>query len=173
MQPDELRRAIEGPAELAGCGFEPGLVDELVEQVGGQPGTLTWQAFKELGGVEGALASRADAILKQHYAAPERRDDLRRILLRLVQPGEGAADTRRRVPLADLAPAAGSIEDVQALLQPLADARLIVISRTGNREPRTGEHRTQNKELVNNRPRTTDYGQRTTDKRWSRWRTRR
>jgi hypothetical protein len=146
--PDELRRAITGPAELVGGGFEPGLVDELVREVQGQPsalpllqytllelwkqrqpdGTLTWQAFNGLGRVDGALAARADTILKERYSTPEAQDKLRRVLLRLVQPGEGAADTRRRVRLDDLAPAGSGIDGVQALLKPLADARLLTTS---------------------------------------------
>lgn len=149
LAPDELRHAITGPAELVGCGFEPGLVDELVQQVEGQPGalpllqytllelwkqrlpdgTLTWEAFRGLGGVDGALAARADAILRERYPTPEAQEELRRALLRLVQPGEGAADTRRRALLRDMAPAGSGVADVQALLKPLADERLLTTGR--------------------------------------------
>jgi WD40 repeat protein len=149
MQPAELRRAIVGPAAVAGVGVESTLVDELVEQTAGREGalplleytllelwnacapsgTLTWQVYRDLGGVEGALAARADAILAARYPAPEQRDRLRQLLVRLVQPGEGAADTRRRALLADLAPAGSSVEAVQALLQPLVDERLLTTGR--------------------------------------------
>jgi tetratricopeptide (TPR) repeat protein len=149
---DELRRAITGPAEAVGCDFEPGLVDELVEQVQAQPGALplleyallelwkarapggvlTWRAYEEIGKVEGALAARADSILAASYT-PEQQEQLRRALLRLVQPGEGAADTRRRTLLADLVPAGGSVAEVQALLQPLVDARLLVVTTNDQR----------------------------------------
>ena len=144
MAPYELRRAIECPADRAGGDFEPGLVDELSEQVQGRPGalpllqytllelwkakqpdgTMTWESFRGLGGVEGALAARADALLAERYR-PEQRDELRHLLLRLVQPGEGVADTRRRALLQDIVPAGGSVEAVQALLKPLVDERLI------------------------------------------------
>lgn len=154
MTADELRAAIVRPAEAAGVRFEPGLVDELMKETLGQPGalplleytllelwkerhpdgTLTWEAFRRIGGVEGGLARRADEILARQYA-PEQRDELRAVLLRLVQPGEGAADTRRRVWLDDLVPAGSSVEAVQALLKPLVDERLI----TTGRDPATGE----------------------------------
>ena len=38
MEEDELRRAIERPAQLAGDEFEPGLVDVLLEEVKNRPG---------------------------------------------------------------------------------------------------------------------------------------
>ena len=62
-------------------------------------------------------------------------------MLRLVQPGEGAADTRRRVALADLAPAEGSVEAVQALLAPLVEARLLVVTMTNDERRMTNDGR--------------------------------
>ena len=147
MEADELRAAIVEPARLRGASFEPGLVEVLGAQVQGRPGALplleysllelwkrrngamlTWEAYQQIGGVEGALAARADQIIAEHYQ-PEQREALRQALLRLVQPGEGVADTRRRVPLSDLAPEAGSVAEVQALLKPLTDERLLTSGR--------------------------------------------
>ncbi len=148
MSADELRQAIERPAQLAGGACAPGLADELIAQVAGRPGALplleytllelwkarrsdgmlTWEAFRALGGVEGGLAARADAILATHYS-PAQQEQLQQILVRLVQPGENVADTRRRVPLADLALAGSSIEIVRELLEPLIDERLLVASK--------------------------------------------
>lgn len=149
MQPDELRAAIEQPAAAVGGDFEEGLVGALVDQVQGRPGalplleytllelwkarktdgTMTWEAFRALGGVEGALAARADALIAQHYDTPQKLAELRSLLLRLVQPGEGAGDTRRRVVFADLAPANRSPEQVQQFLKPLIDERLLTTGR--------------------------------------------
>lgn len=145
---DELREVIERPAEAAGGRFETGLVEELLGQVVGQPGalpllqyvlwalwqrreceTLTWAAYRDVGGVEGALAAGGDALLKERYADEERRDAIRGVLLRLVQPGEGAVDTRRRVRLIDLAPADSGVEAVQTLIQPFVDGRLLTTGR--------------------------------------------
>jgi dipeptidyl aminopeptidase/acylaminoacyl peptidase len=147
MRPDELRSAILRPAEALQCGFEPGLVDELIAQTVGregalplleytllelwktkQKGLLTWESFHMLGGVEGGLARRADTILSERYP-PDRQQALRQVLLRLVQPGEGVADTRRRARMDELIPVGGTIEDIQALLKPLADERLITTGR--------------------------------------------
>src|SRR5262249_45589235 len=101
-------------------------------------GTMTWEALRALGGVEGGLARRADAILNERYM-PEQRDELRAILLRLVQPGEGVADTRRRVRLEDLALDNRPIEAVQALLAPLVDARLLVVMTKNERRVTSDE----------------------------------
>jgi sugar lactone lactonase YvrE/energy-coupling factor transporter ATP-binding protein EcfA2 len=149
MQPDQLREVIEQPAVQVGGRFEPGLVDELIKQTVDREGALpllqytltqlwaqrdandtcTWAAFRAIGGVEGALAAKADAILKQKYTTPEQRDAVRNVLLRLVQPGDGVADTRRRVLLNDLVPAESSLEALQTLLQPLTNERLITTGR--------------------------------------------
>jgi hypothetical protein len=149
MDKPDLRRAIELPAEVAGGTFQPGLVDELIDQVAGEPGalplleytleslwaakesdgTLTWEAYRKIGGVEGALAQGADHVLDNDYAKPEQRDAIREVLLRLVQPGDGSADSRRRVPLRDLVPAGSTVESVQALITPLVNARLLTTGR--------------------------------------------
>lgn len=154
MTPEELASAIYDPALAAGGEFEAGLAEELVEQVAGKPGALplleytlsklweqrdgeglmTWAAFKAMGGVEGALAARADAILHEKYGEDERQQ-LRHLLLRLIQPGEGALDSRRRALLDELTPAGRTPDEVQALLKPLVDERLL----TTGRDPATGE----------------------------------
>jgi hypothetical protein len=159
MAPTDLRRAIELPAEVAGGTFQPGLVDELVDQVAGEPGalplleytldsmwaskkpdgTLTWEAYRKIGGVEGALAQGADHVLDIDYADPEQRDAIREVLLRLVQPGDGSADSRRRVPLRDLVPAGSTVESVQALITPLVNARLLTTGREADTAQATVE----------------------------------
>jgi hypothetical protein len=144
MNRTELQRAIELPAREAGGSFEPGLVDELIDQVDGEPGCLpllqftlfelwkeaqasdgymTFEAYQNLGRVKGALAKQADRMLATKSADDRKR--LRDILLQLVQPGDGAADTRRCVPLADIVPVGNSAAHVQALIEPLVEARLL------------------------------------------------
>lgn len=148
MQPDELQQAIAEPLKHVDGKFEKGLVDELIKQSSEREGalpllqytldelwqaaepnmygtpTMTWDAFHALGGVEGALAKRADDILQQEYDATEQ-EQLRHLLVRLVQPGEGTADTRRRLFLEELVPAGENLEKVQALLDPLVKNRLL------------------------------------------------
>lgn len=119
LAPDELERAISGPAELAGVLPEPALVADIVADVVDQPGALpllqyaltelydrrsdgrlTLERYREIGGVGGALAAKAEHL----YATrpPVGQEAVRQLFLRLVALGEGTADTRRRVPVAEL-----------------------------------------------------------------------
>lgn len=54
-----------------------------------------WSSVQDREQVEGGLAHRADQILAERYTSLQW-EELRIVLLRLVQPGEGVADTRRR-----------------------------------------------------------------------------
>ena len=69
-------------------------LDSLWEQRD-QKGTVTWDTYRQLGGVEGALAAHADAILQEKYD-PEQREALHHLLLKLIQPIEGAVVRSRR-----------------------------------------------------------------------------
>jgi WD40 repeat protein len=141
-----LRRAIEEPAWAAGLTLEPGLVDTIVADVGDRPGTLpllqhvllqVWQrrrgrlltveAYRESGGVQGALAKHADAVYNE--LSESQRHVAERVLLRLVQPGEGTEDARRRVDIDELLTASDDPAGIEALVSTLADARLVTTSR--------------------------------------------
>jgi WD40 repeat protein/DNA-binding XRE family transcriptional regulator len=119
LTPDELELAIARPAERVGLALEPGLVNSIVHDVGEQPGTLpllqyaltelferregrllSLAAYQASGGVSGALARRAEEL----YAGldPAGQEAARQLFLRLVTPGEGGEDTRRRVLRAEL-----------------------------------------------------------------------
>lgn len=128
MSADELREAIVRPAELAGLGVEPGLVELLLADLGGrspagyegyEAGRLpllshallsTWQrrtgdvltveAYRATGGIHGALAATADAALDRVGDARAARSLMRT----LVHVGDGTEDTRRRVERAHLPP---------------------------------------------------------------------
>jgi hypothetical protein len=150
MGPQELREAIEWPAQRAGCEFEAGLVELLVRDVQDQPGGLPllqhalkelWQrregrrltlaAYRASGGVAGALQKRADHV---YDCLPDAQKEIcRRIFLRLTQPGEGTEDTRRRVPLRELQPAQGLLEPVEQVVQALADADARLVMTEGER----------------------------------------
>jgi WD40 repeat protein len=144
MTREELRDAIVRPA--GAVAFEGGLVDTLLDDVTSKPGSLpllqfalremwgrldrrrmTRATYDAIGGVEGALAQRAQAI----YDAQTRKGEdqhavllFRRLFTRLVTLGEGAEDTRRIVGRDELG------QDAWALAQRLADQdnRLIVTS---------------------------------------------
>jgi formylglycine-generating enzyme required for sulfatase activity len=146
MGPAELRAAIERPAIQARLRFDDGLVGTLVDEVRDQPGDLpllqftllelwrrregtrlTWTAYNAIGGVRGAIAKRAEAFLTDLGDAQRR--EVRRVLGRLVQLGEGTADTRRRAPRAELE-SLGSIS-IDPLLDRLIAERLLTTGKEG------------------------------------------
>jgi WD40 repeat protein len=151
MTADELREAIEGPARLAGLALEPGLTEILLREVGAHrpsghdPGILpllshalltTWQqredrvltvaGYRATGGVEKAIATTADRVYTGLDATG--RQIAQRMLLRMVQVGDGADDTRRRAHLAALTDARDPNAGEQVLHR-LVDARLVTVDR--------------------------------------------
>jgi WD40 repeat protein len=143
MQASELRRAVELPASRAGLKVEQELADALVDDVEGEPGALPllstallelWQkrqdntlsaaVYRESGGVHGAVARLAEGTYAR--VPDEQRPLVRAILLRLVGEGEGDAAVRRRAPLAELDLERNA--DVAAVLDTLADSRLVTVS---------------------------------------------
>jgi hypothetical protein len=90
-------------------------------------------------GLQVAIARRADAALAALPA--EQQVIARRIFLRLIQFGEGRADTRRQQPEAALRAAGEDAKAFDATLRHLVDARLLTVS-GDEREARlvTAEH---------------------------------
>ncbi|HUN27182.1 MAG TPA: tetratricopeptide repeat protein [Steroidobacteraceae bacterium] len=153
--PAEISQMMRGPAEAASIEFEtapatriplndliaeaaaaePGvlpllsyLLDQLylrdVEQTGGS--VLTYASYEGLGGLKGAIATRADAVVA---AQPEEvRGTLRQILFALVQTSTSADGAERfvarRALLADFPEGTAKRRLVDALLDPAA--RLLV-----------------------------------------------
>lgn len=79
-----------------------------------------------ISGLQVAIARRADATLANLTAAQQ--VTVRRIFLRLIQFGEGRADTRRQQPLASLHSAGDDPAVLHETLQRLAGSRLITLS---------------------------------------------
>jgi WD40 repeat protein/DNA-binding SARP family transcriptional activator len=145
MTVEELRRAIEEPARRSHWEFEPGLVDLILRDIGDEPGalpllshalletwkrraghTLTLKGYADAGGVRGAIAHTAET-LYQSLSADEQ-VIVRDIFLRLTELGEGTEDTRRRAAFEELTSHTDSPEEVLAVLNALADARLVTLS---------------------------------------------
>ena len=145
MGTNNLRQAIEEPAWHVGLEFEPGLVETILEDIENQPGGLpllehallelwerrrgtmmTLEAYRESGGVEGAIAKRADAIYLSFNA--DEQVIARRIMLRLTQPGEGTEDTRRRATISELITHEGESQIVESVVQAMATSRLLTTS---------------------------------------------
>ncbi len=152
LKADELERAIMGPAERAGITFDPGLVAEMVSEVVDQPSTLPLlqyaltemfdarssdrigpDDYREVGGVLGALARRADWLYTRQTGPQQLL--LRQLLLRLVTVGTDThSDTRRRVNRAELE-SLGDPVLVDQVLSEFGRHRLL----TFDRDPTTGE----------------------------------
>ena len=150
---EELGEAISGPAHRAGVVVEPGLLAALVADVTGQPGALplmqfalaelfdrrdsrgalTAAAYREVGGVAGAVARGAEDL----YAGlgPAGQGSARQLLLRLV---DARADgfTRRRVRRGDLLAISADPADVEEVIAAFAARRLLAFDRDPDtREP--------------------------------------
>ncbi len=138
----ELRETIERPAEQVGLKFEAGVVDALLNDILGEPAALpllqysllklwearernrvTLAAYKQVGGGRLALARGADTM----YATliPEKQVTARRILLRLVRPGEGLEITSNRVRRSELDRGGEDPIRVAEVLEKLVTARLL------------------------------------------------
>ena len=135
----ELVSVIEHPAQRVGLRVEPGLTEELLSDLGDEPGTLPllstallelWQAreagrltlaaYRGSGGVQGAVARLAERAFAN--LSDVEREIARSIFLRLAGSGEGEGVVRRRVPLSEFDQ---SDERVAIVLTSLTDARLL------------------------------------------------
>jgi len=140
-----LRRAIEEPAKRGHWAFEPGLVDLILRDVGDEPGalpllshalletwkrraghTLTLKGYADAGGVHGAIAHTAEGVYQN--LSPEEQAVARDIFLRLTELGEGTEDTRRRASFEELMSDPETKDEVQRVLNRLAEARLVTLS---------------------------------------------
>ncbi|MFC0844022.1 helix-turn-helix domain-containing protein [Streptomyces noboritoensis] len=140
MTEEELREAITKPAVAHALIVERALTARLVEEVAAEPGGLplmshalleTWRhrtgrtlsldAYRAAGGLNGAVARTAETLytaLSEDQAALTRR-----ILLRLITPGDGTPDTRRPVDRKELDRPDGT----DLVLERLASARLVTL----------------------------------------------
>ncbi len=139
MSAEQLRRAVIEPAARRGASLENALVARLIADVAAQQGALplashvlveTWRrrrgavltlaGYEDAGGVEHALARTAEQV---YDALPEQeKQAARQVFQRLVTPGDGTEDTRRRVARAEL-------DAGDAVLDRLAAARLVTLDR--------------------------------------------
>lgn len=138
----ELRAAIEKPAAAIGLKFEAGVVDALLRDILGEPAALpllqftllklwesrernrvTWEAYRRLGGGRQALATSADEFYRN--LIQEEQDTAKRILMRLVRPGEGLEFTSNRVRREVLFHKAEARDRVERVLDKFIRARLL------------------------------------------------
>ena len=148
MSREELFRVIVDPAARGNWKLQEGLVELMLDDAGDEPGALpllshallaTWErrrgrtmtlsAYKEAGGVRGAIAKTAETVFQQRLT-PEQRPIARAIFVRLTELGESvtddAPDTRRRAPFSELITRATDPQMLAAVLDILVDARLVI-----------------------------------------------
>ncbi len=137
-----LAQTLTEPVALRGYAFDPGVVDEMVAEVAGMQaslpllqfaGSALWErrdpeqrlltraAYTSIGGVAGALANHADAVVQR--LPPEQVQQARQLLLRLVTPEHTRKVVTRDVLLAGL--------DAGSVLDRLVDARLLTLRKGG------------------------------------------
>ena len=168
----ELREAIERPADLVGLKFEEGLVDALLNDVLGEPAALpllqftllklwdhrdhnrvTWEAYRRLGGGRLALARSADEFYNR--LIPEEQVTVKRLLLRMVRPGEGLEVTSNRIPRGVLYRSGEAQYRVDEVLEKLIQARLVRLTE-GDR-PEDAQVEVAHEALIRNWPRLVDW----------------
>ncbi|MEM6453002.1 MAG: WD40 repeat domain-containing protein [Cyanobacteria bacterium P01_D01_bin.105] len=172
LEATELREAIAQPAALVGLKLEEGLIDALLSDVLGEPAALpllqftllklwehrernrvTWEAYRRLGGGRLALAKSADEFYEG--LIPEEQVTMRRILLRMVRPGEGLEVTSRRVPQSELYAAGEAGDRVNRVLEKLILVRLVRL--TEGELPDDAQVEVAHEALIRNWPRLADW----------------
>ncbi|WP_405732479.1 AAA family ATPase [Streptomyces sp. NBC_00028] len=147
MTVDEMREAVVRPAQAYGLQLEPGLTDRLLNDVGGEPGSLpllqftlreVWQrrrqgyltheSYVETGGVRSSLTRAAEQLFTSFSA--DDRTRARELLLRLVSVDARGRHPRLLVPMATLA-ASGTA----AVCEQMVRQRLLVITADAQEEP--------------------------------------
>jgi hypothetical protein len=168
----ELREAIEAPAAHIGLRFEAGVVDALLNDILGEPAALpllqftllklwegrdrnrvTWETYKQLGGGRQALAKTADAFYEA--LIHEEQVTAKRILLRLVRPGEGLEVTSNRVRRLDLYTKAEAADRIDRVLDKFFRARLLRL--TGGEAEADDQVEVAHEALVRNWPRLVEW----------------
>jgi WD40 repeat protein/energy-coupling factor transporter ATP-binding protein EcfA2 len=163
----DLREAIEEPAKRIGLKFQEGLIDQLLNDILGEPAALpllqftllklwenrdrnriTFDDYNKLGGGRQALAKSADDFYNN--LIPEEQVTARRILLRLVKPGEGTEVTSQRMRRIDLYVKAEAVDRIDRVLNKFLQARLLRL--TKGRTPYDDQIEVAHEALVRNWP---------------------
>ncbi len=142
LRSEELQQAILYPAKRIGIEFESELVAAIVSDVRQEPGALpllqyaltelfeqrssnrlNLAEYQKSGGVSGALARRAEDVYQA--LSDDERMIAQQIFLRLVNPGEGTEDTRRRARYSELMAIGNDRKRIQAVLDAFGKYRLL------------------------------------------------
>jgi energy-coupling factor transporter ATP-binding protein EcfA2 len=161
MQPEELVSAIAQPALRVGLRIDPDLIAQIINEMKGEPGALPLMQFalKDLfdsqqeksgvialtlndhlqrGGIHKALERHADDAFSN--LSKNEQELARSIFSGLIEIGRGTQDTKRTAMFDELVPAKTKAEDVEAIVQKLADARLITTDEQAGNDTVTISH---------------------------------
>ena len=146
LTPDELQRAIVGPAQRVGLVVQPAVIAAIERDVGEQPGTLplvqyaltelferragselTLEAYQHSGGIRGTIARQADELYTNLDAAGQ--TATRQLFLRLVTLGDGVEDTRRRVRRTELLSLSPDSRVLEGVIEAYGKQRLLTFDR--------------------------------------------
>jgi WD40 repeat protein len=172
LNAEQLRAAILKPAELVGLKFEEGLVNQLLNDILGEPAALpllqftllrlwdnrerslvTWDAYRRLGGGRRALALSADDVFES--LSPEEQAIARSIFLRIVRPGEGFEVTSSRILRENLYVSGEARAPVDQVLERLVKERLLRL--TSGKTPAEDQVEVAHEALIRNWPRLVDW----------------
>lgn len=146
MNREELREAVTKPVAARGLNVQQTLTERVVSEVEDDPAALpllsyaldqAWRyrkghllderAYDAAGGLHGAIAQQAE----KTYATFTADEALhaRRVLLRLVAPGEDGPDTRRRVRHTELHASLDEegVRETRTVVEALVAARLLIL----------------------------------------------
>lgn len=146
VSPRMLQDMVEKPAEATGYTFEPGLVEWILQDTGQEPGnlalveyalkqlferragrTFTMEAYEAIGGVVGAIATKANEVLSILDEAV--RGSFDRVFAELVHLDRERLPTRRRATLSTFSSDQSAVQLIDALAS--HECRVLVTSRTG------------------------------------------
>lgn len=164
---EELRDAIEKPAQDVQLKFEDGVVDALLREIVREPtglpllqltlqrlwdkkdrNRITMHAYRELHGVRNALALSAEA---EYARIREFQPIIQRALLKMVQVNESEETTRRRILVQELSTIGYPQAQIDEVLRRLDEARLIRVTRGDT--PQEDQVEVAHEALIRNWPR--------------------
>ncbi|MCL4250314.1 MAG: hypothetical protein KJ065_19345, partial [Anaerolineae bacterium] len=146
---EALRDMITRPAQMAGLRFENGLVERILDDTGMEPGALALMAFtldelyrfskknnvlthavyETLGGVQGALAERAEDVFS--HLAPTTKEAFPIVFRELCEVDDDSRITGRRASPSFL----GQRGEVSRLADEFVKARLLTMGRNEDEKP--------------------------------------
>ena len=146
ITPTALLEMIQRPADATGCTFEPGLVDAMLEEGGREPGnlpllayalnqlfercqdrTFTRAKFQAMGGIAGAIGSKADEVMQT--LGDDATAAFDRVFAELVHLERDRPPTRTRVPLVAFQHDTSAMKLIETLAG--QDCRILVTSEQG------------------------------------------